>query len=70
MNATVDLFFSFRSPFSYLATPGSLRLETDFRVRIAFRTVLPLALRDPESIFSPDNLKRAKYIVLDSQRRA
>jgi len=69
MDAVVDLFWSFRSPFSYLAVPGALRLEQDFRVKIAFRPVLPLAVRDP-SFFSPDNLKRAKYIRLDWPRRA
>jgi len=68
MDAMVDLFWSFRSPYSYLAMPGALRIEQDFRVRVRFRPVLPLAVRDP-SFFSPDNLKRAKYIRLDWPRR-
>ncbi|MBL8379778.1 MAG: DsbA family protein [Burkholderiales bacterium] len=65
----VDLFWSFRSPYSYLAVPGAQRLETDFRVRVVFRPVLPLAVREP-GFFSPDNLKRARYIALDWLRRA
>jgi len=69
MDANVDLFWSFRSPYSYLAMPGALRLERDFRVKLRFRPVLPLAVRDP-SFFSPDNVKRAKYIRLDWPRRA
>jgi 2-hydroxychromene-2-carboxylate isomerase len=69
MDATVDLFWSFRSPYSYLAVPGALRLERDFRVQVHFRPVLPLAVRDP-SFFSPDNVKRAKYIRVDWPRRA
>ena len=69
MNAEIDLFWSFRSPYSFLAAPGALKLEEDFRVKLRFRPVLPLALRDP-SFFSPDNLKRAKYIRLDFPRRA
>jgi 2-hydroxychromene-2-carboxylate isomerase len=69
MDAVVDLFWSFRSPFSYLAVPGAIRLEQDFRVKVAFRPVLPLAVRDP-SFFNPDNVKRAKYIVVDWPRRA
>jgi len=69
MDAIVDLFWSFRSPYSYLAMPGALRLEQDFRVQVRFRPVLPLAVRDP-SFFSPDNVKRAKYIRLDWPRRA
>ena len=69
MDATVDLFWSFRSPYSYLAVPGAIRLEKDFRVKLCFRPVLPLAVREP-SFFSPDNLKRAKYIRVDYPRRA
>lgn len=69
MDAVVDLFWSFRSPYSYLAMPGALRLERDFRVQVRFRPVLPLAVRDP-GFFSPDNLKRAKYIRVDWPRRA
>jgi 2-hydroxychromene-2-carboxylate isomerase len=69
MEANVDLFWSFRSPYSYLAVPGAIRLERDFNVRVRFRPVLPLAVREP-SFFSPDNLKRAKYIRVDFPRRA
>ncbi|MEO7851717.1 MAG: DsbA family protein [Rubrivivax sp.] len=69
MSTPIDLFFSFRSPYSYLAMPGALKLEHDFDVEVRLRPVLPLAVRDP-SFFSPDNLKRAKYIRLDWQRRA
>jgi 2-hydroxychromene-2-carboxylate isomerase len=69
MSATIDLFWSFRSPYSYLATPGALQLLEDYAVDIRFRPVLPLAVRDP-GFFSPDNLRRAKYIIIDWPRRA
>lgn len=69
MDAGIDLFWSFRSPYSYLAVPGAMRLEKDFRVKVRFRPVLPLAVREP-AFFSPDNLKRAKYIRVDFPRRA
>jgi 2-hydroxychromene-2-carboxylate isomerase len=69
MNATIDLFWSFRSPYSYLAMPGAVQLERDFQVEVRFRPVLPLAVRDP-AFFNPDNLKRAKYIRIDWPRRA
>jgi 2-hydroxychromene-2-carboxylate isomerase len=49
--------------------PGALRLEEDFAVEVRFRPVLPLAVRDP-SFFSPDNVKRARYIRVDFPRRA
>ena len=66
---TINLFYSFRSPYSYLATPGALALERDFDVGVALRPVLPLALRQPD-FFSPENVKRAKYIMIDWLRRA
>ncbi|UCH49411.1 MAG: DsbA family protein [Betaproteobacteria bacterium] len=69
MSGIVNLFYSFRSPYSYLATPGALALETDFDVTVNLRPVLPLALRQPD-FFSPENVKRAKYIMLDWLRRA
>ena len=67
--ATVDLFWSFRSPYSYLATPEALRLPERFDIELRFRPVLPLAVRQP-GFFSPENLKRAKYILIDWPRRA
>ena len=69
MDNFVDLFWSFRSPYSYLAVPGALELEKKFAVTVRFRPVLPLAVRDA-AFFGPDNLKRAKYIALDAPRRA
>ena len=65
----VDLFWSFRSPYSYLAMPATLELEKEFAVDVRFRPVLPLAVRDA-SFFNADNLKRARYIQLDWPRRA
>jgi 2-hydroxychromene-2-carboxylate isomerase len=69
MPAVVDLFFSFRSPYSYLATPGARRLARDYHIDLRLRPVLPLAVRDP-GFFSPDNLRRARYIGMDWVRRA
>jgi 2-hydroxychromene-2-carboxylate isomerase len=66
---TIDLLWSFRRPDSCLAVPGVQRLERDFAVRVAFRPVLPLAVRKP-GFFSPDNLKRARNIVLGWVRHA
>lgn len=67
--APIDLFWSFRSPYSYLAMPGALRLRDDFAVDVRLRAVLPLAIREP-GFFSPENLKRARYIRVDAPRRA
>ena len=67
--ATIDLFWSFRSPYSYLATPEALELPKRYNIDLRFRPVLPLAVRQP-GFFSPENLKRAKYILIDWPRRA
>ena len=69
MTHIVDAYFSFRSPYSYLATPGLLRLKDDFDITLNLRPVLPLAVREPE-FFSPENMKRARYIMIDFPRRA
>ncbi len=69
MTEIVNLYFSFRSPYSYLAAPGALALEKDFKISIALRPVFPLALRHPD-FFNAANLKRAKYIMMDWLRRA
>ena len=69
MTAPIDLYFSFRSPYSYLATPGALQLEKDFDVEIALRPVLPLAIRMPE-FFNPENMAKVHYILIDWERRA
>ncbi|MEM6625390.1 MAG: DsbA family protein [Pseudomonadota bacterium] len=69
MTAEIDAYFSFRSPYSYLATPGMLRLQADFDAKVNLRPVLPLAIRQPD-FFSPENIKRARYIMMDYPRRA
>ncbi len=70
MSEVIDVFWSFRSPYSYLAIPDLLRLRDDYEVELALRVVLPLAVRAPEKVFDPDNLKPMRYIVMDSRRRA
>ena len=66
----VDVYWSFRSPYSYLATPDLVRLEDDYDVHINFKVVLPIAVRAKESLFDGSNRKPAMYIVMDSLRRA
>ena len=70
MSETVDVFWSFRSPYSYLVTPDLLRLKNDYNVSVRLRPVLPLAIRNPETVFNVDDKKPVRYIVLDSIRRA
>lgn len=66
----VDVFWSFRSPYSYLATPGILDIRDNYNVRVNIRVVLPIAVRNPDILFTPENLNKVKYILLDWERRA
>jgi 2-hydroxychromene-2-carboxylate isomerase len=43
--ARLDFFFSFRSPYSYLAAPRAFALPTRFDVAVRFRGVIPMAMR-------------------------
>lgn len=70
MTEQVDVYWSFRSPYSYLVTPDLLALKADFDVDVQLRVVLPLAMRNPSAVFDPSNRKPARYIMLDWQRRA
>lgn len=69
MPASIDVFWSFRSPYSYLATPDMLRLREDYEVDVNLRVVLPIAVRTKETLFSGDR-NRVGYIVTDVFRRA
>lgn len=66
----LDVFWSFRSPYSYLATPDILAIKRCYDLKINIRVVLPLAIRRPETLFSAENRPRLKYILLDWKRRA
>jgi 2-hydroxychromene-2-carboxylate isomerase len=70
MSETIETYWSFRSPYSYLAIPGLLQLRQDYDVDIRLRVVLPLAVRNKASVFDPANLKPVLYILMDSKRRA
>lgn len=69
MTQNVDAFWSFRSPYSYLATPDLLKLRDDYDVNVRFRPVLPIAVRAKQSLFTEDK-RRVRYIMLDMVRRA
>ncbi|MBO6655366.1 MAG: DsbA family protein [Pseudomonadales bacterium] len=70
MTETVEVYWSFRSPYSYLVTPDLLRLRDDYDVDVDMRIVYPIAIRDPSLVFDPANRDKSRYIVRDSRRRA
>lgn len=69
MPSTVDVYWSFRSPYSRLVVPDLIKLRDDFEVDVQLRPVLPLAIRNPKSLFDPNDRRAPMYIVRDSMRR-
>ena len=69
MTLSVDLFFSFRSPYSYLSLSRTRKMVADYDVTVNLRPVYPLAVRVP-GFFKKTNPQFAKYVVLDSMRVA
>lgn len=69
MTLSFDFFFSFRSPYSYLATPmvEALMQRYDFAPRM--RVVLPIALRIP-GFFKQVNPLWPPYLARDTYRIA
>lgn len=45
MTLEVDVFWSFRSPYSYLATPKMIALERQWRLKFNIRPAYPIAIR-------------------------
>lgn len=69
MTLKADLFFSFRSPYSYLAIGRYREMTREFDLDINLRPVWPIAIRDPDILFT-GNPAAARYIVMDSFRVA
>lgn len=69
MTLSADLFFSFRSPYSYLAVGRYRALAEDYDLRIALRPVYPLAVRQPD-FFERSHPNWLRYTVQDVARVA
>jgi 2-hydroxychromene-2-carboxylate isomerase len=69
MTLSVDLFYSYRSPYSYLALPRAMQLVADYDLTVNLRPVYPLAVRQPD-FFKRTNPKFARYVALDATRVA
>jgi 2-hydroxychromene-2-carboxylate isomerase len=69
MTLSLDLFWSFRSPYSYLATGRLARFARDYDVDVRVRPVLPLAVRDP-TFFERVNPLWPPYVLRDTVRIA
>jgi 2-hydroxychromene-2-carboxylate isomerase len=69
MTVTLHLFWSFRSPYSYILLPRIMALPQDFDLAIDLRIVHPAALRNPVYFARMDPLARP-YFLIDSARAA
>lgn len=69
MALTADLFFSFRSPYSYLAIGRYRQLAEEYAVDIALRPVYPLAIRQSD-FFERNHPNWLRYTMLDMFRVA
>ncbi len=69
MSLAYELYWSFRSPYSYLICPRLVALERDFAVAGVIRPVYPLAIRTPEFFDTRDPLWFS-YLAVDIAREA
>jgi 2-hydroxychromene-2-carboxylate isomerase len=67
MTLSIDLFWSFRSPYSYLATPRLVEMQRDYDLAINVRPVYPLAVRSGE-FFGQVNPMWIPYLMRDTYR--
>lgn len=66
---SVDVFWSMRSPFCYLALDRLIEIERNFHVTINIRPVWPIAVRTP-AFFKSVNPKYRQYHTQDCNRMA
>ena len=69
MSLAFDVFWSFRSPYSYLATRRLVRLQAEYDVAVRVRPVLPIAVRIP-GFFQQVNPLWPPYLLRDVMRIA
>ena len=67
MTHTVDLYWSFGSPYSYLVTPRLVALERDWDAVVEVKVVTPIAVRQPEFFANSDPLWFG-YLMRDCHR--
>ena len=67
MSLSFDLFWSFRSPYSYLATPRLVEMEREYDLVINVRPVYPLAVRSGD-FFEKQNPLWIGYLMRDTWR--
>lgn len=69
MTLSIDLFWSFRSPYSYLATPRLVEMTREYDLTVNVRPVYPLAVRTGD-FFDKVNPLFGPYLMRDTYRVA
>ncbi|WP_334164392.1 2-hydroxychromene-2-carboxylate isomerase [Phenylobacterium sp.] len=69
MSLEVEVFWSFRSPYSYLAAPRLAEIARDYDVEMRVRPVYPLAVR-VEGFFKRQDRRWPMYVARDAFRTA
>ena len=69
MILSIALYWSFRSPYSYILLPRIIGLQRDFAADVDLRVVHPAAIRNPAYFALMDPLARP-YFLTDSARVA
>ena len=69
MTLSADIFWSFRSPYSYLATPRYVALAKEYDLDLSLRPVYPLAIREPD-FFEKNHPNWLRYTMTDIFRVA
>ncbi len=69
MTLSYDLYWSFRSPYSYLVTARLVALEREYDVTANVRIVYPIAVRQPDFFVKSDPLWIG-YLMRDARRCA
>lgn len=67
MTLTADIFWSFRSPYSYLATRRYRALAEEYDLTLHLRPVYPLAIRQPD-FFARNHPGWFRYLFTDVAR--
>jgi len=67
--AVLEIYWSFRSPYSYLAIDRLIAIARDYEIEIDFRPVRPLALREPD-FFERGRSQFLPYLFQDVPREA
>src|SRR6201992_2059780 len=67
MTESLDYFYSFRSPYSYLSAPRVFALPERFDVEVHFRGVIPMAMRG-QSVPRAKRLHTLRDVAREAKR--